>query len=440
MKKIILPILLMTSFTLSYAQTRTFSSTKVADGEAIDLATGVNMKEYQSHILGENGPDAPRGVFLYDTSLIRQIKAQALDSVQMLIYARVDPNEKNDEGFTPAAIAAEVGNMDIMRFLVETGKVDINMPSVFDITPLIQASANSHDKIIEYLISKGAVVDTVDTLGKSALSHAAEHGCVKCIDILVKNTADVNRADKLGDTPLTLAIKNQQDKAAVALIKYGSDINYTNSQGESVSSLTLFYMPKSKTAKELKKRYKKMGVDFPPKEPKAEKIIPAAPTAPPAPIVQEDAIIIPAEGELKPEEAASLQAAGVDAEAVQQEIAAKMAERGQTGDAAVVVVRQPAPQPVTSSPAESYETYLGIPTTQSEPAVKTVSANIEISKKDAEKLEVPDEIPLPNNTIMRTDLIIEKVTDTPYTEDNKAAKKREKEREKERKKAAQATY
>ena len=100
---------------------------------------GQQQKQYASDSLGNK--ELAKTKYVYDTSLVRAIKAGDADRVRTLIYANVDVNQRNYAGFTPLTMAAEKGNLDIVRLLVEQGGASVNMPSSYGITPLIAAAA-----------------------------------------------------------------------------------------------------------------------------------------------------------------------------------------------------------------------------------------------------------------------------------------------------------
>ena len=81
---------------------------------------GAEQKKYEGDTLG-NRPRA-KTKYVYDTSLVRAVKISDVDRVRTLMYANVNVNEKNYAGITPLTIAAEKGNMEIIKMLVEDGK------------------------------------------------------------------------------------------------------------------------------------------------------------------------------------------------------------------------------------------------------------------------------------------------------------------------------
>lgn len=167
--------------------------------------------------------------YVYDTSLIRAIKISDPDRVRTLMYAHVDVNEKNYAGITPLTVAAEKGNMEIIKMLVEDGKADVNDKSSYGVTPIISASAAGQGEVIEYLVSKGANVTVKDDMGKTPLLYAVHFDQPKAIESLIKfDNAAINLPDNSGNAPLIYAAQEGLLNNVKALLTYGADVNYRN--------------------------------------------------------------------------------------------------------------------------------------------------------------------------------------------------------------------
>lgn len=188
---------------------------------------GAEQKKYHSDTLG-NRPRATTK-YVYDTSLVRAVKISDTDRVRTLMYANVDVNEKNYAGITPLTIAAEKGNMDIIKMLVEDGKANVNDKSSYGITPLISAAAAGNDEVVSYLISHGADVTAKDDLGKTALLHAVKADNPKLIASLITlDNKAVNLPDNSGNTALIYAAQNGFDNNVKQLIAAGANASYRN--------------------------------------------------------------------------------------------------------------------------------------------------------------------------------------------------------------------
>lgn len=167
--------------------------------------------------------------YVYDTSLIRGIKIGDPDRVRTLMYAHVDVNEKSYAGITPLTIAAEKGNMEIIKMLVEDGKAHINDKSSYGITPLISAAAAGNGEVVEYLVAQGANVNDKDDMGNTALLYLVHFDQPKAVASLIQfDNTTVNLPDTAGNTPLIYAAQKALQNNAKALLAQGALVDYRN--------------------------------------------------------------------------------------------------------------------------------------------------------------------------------------------------------------------
>lgn len=256
MKKILVSLFVFNASAVLFAQD------PIMDPNTFDMPPAQKMiaqqaplKKYDGEVLGENQKKVR---LVYDTSLIQSIKGQDEDSVLTLLRARVDPNEKNDEGFAPIVKAAETGNLTIVTTLVEGG-AQVNGDSAYGISALMAASAGGHNSVVKYLLEMGALIYSRDTLSRSAIIHAAmSGGDDKTINMLVEAGANKEDVNNLGQPVLLIALEHKNDAAAAALIAMDVDLNALNQSGTKSAVDMIKAMPSySMTAKAYKKRIKK---------------------------------------------------------------------------------------------------------------------------------------------------------------------------------------
>ncbi|MDD9140197.1 MAG: ankyrin repeat domain-containing protein, partial [Candidatus Cardinium sp.] len=83
-------------------------------------------------------------------------------------------------------------------------------------TPLHAAASGGYEKIVQLLLEKEAILDTVDNAQCTPLHLAAKKGNIAIVRALVTEAANANMLNHRGDTPLQLAMDNKH----VAVVKF----------------------------------------------------------------------------------------------------------------------------------------------------------------------------------------------------------------------------
>jgi len=136
------------------------------------------------------------------------------------IFYAVDSRE-----FTPLTVAAFKARNDVIKFLVEKWKCDINSPS--GVHPLFMAVQHDAIPTVELLIKLGADVNIIQTDRKCSPLHlAASNNFLDVVKLLVGNKADVNIQDARGYTPLIMASSEGYTECVRRLADAGADINH----------------------------------------------------------------------------------------------------------------------------------------------------------------------------------------------------------------------
>ena len=174
--------------------------------------------------------EKPQYSYLYNTSLIKAIEDGDVDRVNLLLYAGVDPNEKNDEGFTPLTTAAK-NNPEITEMLLKRG-ADVNLPAKNGLYPLMAAAQTGNIETLSLLLEYGANPNTKDKNGKTALDYAAEN---KNYDVVLKlidtQVIKIDNKEKALSISLISAVKAKDIDSVRKLLAKGADINGKNQLG-----------------------------------------------------------------------------------------------------------------------------------------------------------------------------------------------------------------
>jgi ankyrin repeat protein len=108
---------------------------------------------------------------------------------------------RDAQGFTPLALAAYLGRVEIAAALLANG-ADVDAGLQNRTSPLMLASMGNHLKVVSFLIDAGADVNRQTDAGVSALMLATIQDHQNIVSLLLKRGADPNLPDQLGDTAL----------------------------------------------------------------------------------------------------------------------------------------------------------------------------------------------------------------------------------------------
>ncbi|XP_037060208.1 ankyrin repeat domain-containing protein 53 [Peromyscus leucopus] len=111
----------------------------------------------------------------------------------------------DDKGFTAIHFAAQRSKLSCLQVLIEEYKFPVDLPTNNGQTPLhlVIHKDNKSDILpcIDYLLKKGAAIDSKTCHGSTPLHLAARNGLLGCMKILVQNGANVHAQDAMGCKP-----------------------------------------------------------------------------------------------------------------------------------------------------------------------------------------------------------------------------------------------
>ena len=104
-------------------------------------------------------------------------------------------------------IAARGGDKVTLEFLLEQEGAVADSSDASGSTALIYAAKNGHNNIINILLKNwNASVDISDNDGRTALYYAAKHSYIMIIESLLKGGADPNKLDNQGKDPASVVV------------------------------------------------------------------------------------------------------------------------------------------------------------------------------------------------------------------------------------------
>jgi ankyrin repeat protein len=170
-----------------------------------------------------------------NTPLHESIRNKKDDISRMLIEKGCGLNNRDGIGRAPLHLAAEHNCKSIVELLIAKG-ADIESETDTKLTPLHYTVLMTNNyEIVEYLIQKGANVNTIDHFGNLPLNSAAYHRSLRMIDLLLDNNADIDTSGTHGiNTLLSAAEKGSVRLFKAITAKIGDDYFKNEKYQESI--------------------------------------------------------------------------------------------------------------------------------------------------------------------------------------------------------------
>eukprot|EP01065_Artemidia_motanka_P027777 TRINITY_DN3297_c3_g1_i1.p1 TRINITY_DN3297_c3_g1~~TRINITY_DN3297_c3_g1_i1.p1 ORF type:complete len:674 (+),score=231.11 TRINITY_DN3297_c3_g1_i1:57-2024(+) len=157
----------------------------------------------------------------------------------LLLSHGADPAAADSQGITPVHLAAGCGDAGMVGILADALRKSAVLDEVDSKgrSPLFVAVAGGHVSCVKALLDKGCRVDIPDDSGLTPLLAALHCGGVQrraAAELLVRRGANCAARDRKGREPLALAIKQGKDWAGLAqdiLVRGKADVRASDSQG-----------------------------------------------------------------------------------------------------------------------------------------------------------------------------------------------------------------
>jgi ankyrin repeat protein len=144
----------------------------------------------------------PDGLDIFDAASVGNVATIRT----LLNNDRADVDLRGMDGYGPLHLAAEFGQVEVVRLLSGRG-ADPNAVSMNDerATPLHRAIAGGRRDTASLLLALGASPNSVERGGVTVLHAAARRGDEAIVDMLLLRGADASRRNDEGKTPADLA-------------------------------------------------------------------------------------------------------------------------------------------------------------------------------------------------------------------------------------------
>jgi len=147
------------------------------------------------------------------------------DIVKLLLQlGRVDVNQAKNTGATPLFVASQEGHTEVVRLLILAEGIDVNKATNTGATPLIVASENNHAEVVRLLLqaqdARGIDVNRASKKGFTPLYFASQNGHTEVVRLLLQALGiKVNQAKNDGATPLFIASQKGHTEVVKLLLQ-----------------------------------------------------------------------------------------------------------------------------------------------------------------------------------------------------------------------------
>ena len=164
--------------------------------------------------------------------LVEAIESGDPDFVELILATEdTDIIDADDEwGMTSLHRAAENGNLDIIRILIDRS-ASINVRNKMGATPLFYAAGDGHNDVVVELLEAGAEVEAKQKNNWTSLHHAVQGGHYETVVKLLQAGAKVDARTDLGLTALMIAINENHADIAVFLMDHGANPKNCDKEG-----------------------------------------------------------------------------------------------------------------------------------------------------------------------------------------------------------------
>ncbi|OVA06698.1 Tetratricopeptide TPR-1 [Macleaya cordata] len=131
---------------------------------------------------------------------------------------------KDDNGRGALHFAAVEGKLNVLKYLIDELKLDVDMKDGKGEAPLLHATIGGHLSTVAYLLEKGANPDTSNDSNSTPLHYAAEKGHLEILTLLLSRGVHIDALNNAG-TPLNAAAAHGQHNAVKILLDHCANPN-----------------------------------------------------------------------------------------------------------------------------------------------------------------------------------------------------------------------
>ena len=197
--------------------------------------TIISTKTFMDLTVQNNNYDVNKSKNFYD-----YVASGNVDEAKRILSGKIDINYiSGDTGFTPLIQAIRNKDYEMVKYLVNLDKIDLNVVDEYKYRlPAISHAVQIHDySMVKLLLEHGANVNEPSknetNYFNTPLMIASWSGDYEIVKLLIEHRAVINQVDKKnGFTALIKAIINNENEIAKYLIEVGADKSIISFEGK----------------------------------------------------------------------------------------------------------------------------------------------------------------------------------------------------------------
>ena len=178
------------------------------------------------------------------TAAIQAAAAGHLDLLKAICERGVSARVRDKHRKTLLIHAAIVGHAEMVRYLIDEKKLDVNATGRFGDTALHAAAENGHVAVLRLLCASGTDLDAKTSFRNrqklsnsiTALMMAARIGRVDCVQALLTAGAAIDARSTYEETALLHAVYREHAEVAALLLKHEADTSLADKDGDGALS------------------------------------------------------------------------------------------------------------------------------------------------------------------------------------------------------------
>ncbi|MFB3896902.1 MAG: ankyrin repeat domain-containing protein [bacterium] len=187
----------------------------------IMISCGKSPERAKSELLQMDLEFSPKG-------FIKAVSEGNKIAIDLFMITDMDPNTKNQAGYSALMIAAQGNNAAICKSLLQNKKTNSELKGPQNETALHLAAKKGQVDAIQTLLSFKVNPNSADKFGSTPLMYAAEYGQTKACEALLLKGANINQQNDWGNTALMYAAKEGKADTVKSLIANKADVTIWN--------------------------------------------------------------------------------------------------------------------------------------------------------------------------------------------------------------------